>query len=460
LIDISEFYVEGMVAEQLADKVLKYHFDDKELSFPINPFDIINRFGVIYQFMEFEKLEGIYFIPEDENDIPIIGINFNRNIQRQRYTAAHELCHHIKDQDSKICPIRGQKNEVEKYADKFASALLMPKNELRMQANKYAKSGKVDLIGALKISTYFGTSLEATVYALAYRLNMYEGNIDSKEIKKAIKKFQPDKKKIDLNFDVENIVLWKQIINTYVYFWNVSNSFAWSVFKNNFVYQENRLERLNLDDDVVSEIIADLRYNGSKSTYSTDECKEIVEVLGHSVMYDYIYSTEDKLDIYKIQKLHKILYQYAPHPEAGGSFRQDNNFVTGAQFETVDYSMVVSEIIALDKPMRELVENISLRTKAEVILEAVKIHHRLTVIHPFGDGNGRCSRAILNWIFRLKGLPPIYIKFPEKDEYYEGLKDIDTAGNTDKLFKMLMRETIKSSIQLNKVSVESYIEEE
>ena len=186
MIDISEFYVEGMVAEQLADKVLKYHFDDKELSFPINPFDIINRFGVIYQFMEFEKLEGIYFIPEDENDIPIIGINFNRNIQRQRYTAAHELCHHIKDQDSKICPIRGQKNEVEKYADKFASALLMPKNELRMQANKYAKSGKVDLIGALKISTYFGTSLEATVYALAYRLNMYEGNIDSKEIKKAI----------------------------------------------------------------------------------------------------------------------------------------------------------------------------------------------------------------------------------------------------------------------------------
>ena len=98
--------------------------------------------------------------------------------------------------------------------------------------------------------------------------------------------------------------------------------------------------------------------------------------------------------------------------------------------------------------------------EAEVILEAVKIHHRLTVIHPFGDGNGRCSRAILNWIFRLKGLPPIYIKFPEKDEYYEGLKDIDTAGNTDKLFKMLMRETIKSSIQLNKVSVESYIEEE
>ena len=203
MIDISEFYVEGMVAEQLADKVLKYHFDDKELSFPINPFDIINRFGVIYQFMEFEKLEGIYFIPEDENDIPIIGINFNRNIQRQRYTAAHELCHHIKDQDSKICPIRGQKNEVEKYADKFASALLMPKNELRMQANKYAKSGKVDLIGALKISTYFGTSLEATVYALAYRLKLTEKRVVTYNPKLA------EKQRYEINKQVEKAKLLK-----------------------------------------------------------------------------------------------------------------------------------------------------------------------------------------------------------------------------------------------------------
>ena len=203
MIDISEFYVEGMVAEQLADKVLKYHLDDKEPSFPINPFDIINRFGVIYQFMEFEKLEGIYFIPEDENDISIIGINFNRNIQRQRYTAAHELCHHIKDQDSKICPIRGQKNEVEKYADKFASALLMPQNELRMQANKYAKSGKVDLIGALKISTYFGTSLEATVYALAYRLKLTEKRVVTYNPKLA------EKQRYEINKQVEKAKLLK-----------------------------------------------------------------------------------------------------------------------------------------------------------------------------------------------------------------------------------------------------------
>ena len=412
MIEIHSFYERGMSAEKLADKVMKYLYEDSEPSFPINPFEIINRFGVMYQFMEFEKLEGIYCLPEDCDDIPIIGINFSRNIQRQRYTAAHELCHHIKDQNSSICPIRGQKNDIEKYAEQFASALLMPKKQLKEQADRYANGGKVDLTGALYISVYFGTSFEATVYALAYRLNMYAGNSDSGEIKRAIRNFHPDRKKAELN----------------------------------------------LDDDVVAEIIADLRYNGAKSTYCTDECREIVEVLGHSAMYDYIYNTMDKLDIYKIQKLHKMLYQYAPFPEAGGVFRQDNNYVTGAQFETVDCLEVVPQIVALDNPIKELTENLPKLTNAEVILAAAQIHHRLTVIHPFADGNGRCSRAILNWIFRLKGLPPVYIKYPEKEEYYAGLNEADVSGRWDKLFRVFMRETIKSSMQLNKVSVDSYNE--
>ena len=458
MIEIHSFYERGMSAEKLADKVMKYLYEDSEPSFPINPFEIINRFGVMYQFMEFEKLEGIYCLPEDCDDIPIIGINFSRNIQRQRYTAVHELCHHIKDQNSSICPIRGQKNDIEKYAEQFTSALLMPKKQLKEQADRYANGGKVDLTGALYISAYFGTSFEATVYALAYRLNMYAGNSDSGEIKRAIRNFHPDRKKAELNLDVENIVLWKQIVNSYTYFWSISNSFAWNVFKNDFIYHENRIERLNLDDDVVAEIIADLRYNGAKSTYCTDECREIVEVLGHSAMYDYIYNTMDKLDIYKIQKLHKMLYQYAPFPEAGGVFRQDNNYVTGAQFETVDCLEVVPQIVALDNPIKELTENLPKLTNAEVILAAAQIHHRLTVIHPFADGNGRCSRAILNWIFRLKGLPPVYIKYPEKEEYYAGLNEADVSGRWDKLFRVFMRETIKSSMQLNEVSVDSYNE--
>lgn len=452
--DVIELYHRGMNAEKLARAVIAEYYDGKEPSFPIDPFKMIRDFGIVYQFMEFKDLEGIYILPEDEDDISVIGINFGRPITRQRYTAAHELCHHIKDRDNNICPISGKRNSVENFADAFASELLMPIKYLRAETNKYAVRGKVNRNDILKIAEHFGTSFESVVFSIAYKLNMLDGDIDAKVIKRENRKFKPEQKKVDLGLDTENINLWGQVVNSYEYFWNIDDKFAWYKFKNDFIYHENRLERLNLDDDVVSEIIADLRYNKTRSQYCIESCEEIIQVAGHSALYDYIYDTEDKLDIYKIQKLNKMLYQFAPFPEAGGLYRQDNNFVTGAEFETVDSHVVVHEIIELDKHMKALTERMDKLSISDVIKQATIIHHRITVIHPFGDGNGRCSRALLNWTYRLKGIPPIYIKYPEKDEYYQGLNNIDKQQNYDKLFKVFMREVIRSSMQLNRVSID------
>lgn len=57
------------------------------------------------------------------------------------------------------------------------------------------------------------------------------------------------------------------------------------------------------------------------------------------------------------------------------------------------YHMVLQEIIALDTPMKALTEEMDNLKVADVIKQATIIHHRITVIHPFGDGNGRCSRV-------------------------------------------------------------------
>lgn len=85
--NVIELYHKGMTAEALAQAVVDEYFNGEEPSFPIDPFKMIRDFGIVYQFMDFKDLEGIYIIPEEENDIPIIGINFGRPITRQRYTA-------------------------------------------------------------------------------------------------------------------------------------------------------------------------------------------------------------------------------------------------------------------------------------------------------------------------------------------------------------------------------------
>ena len=115
MINVTKLYHKGMSPEELAQAVIFEYYDGKEPSFPIDPFRMIRDFGIVYQFMEFKDLEGIYILPEDEEDIPIIGINFGRPITRQRYTAAQELCHHIKDRDSSICHISGKRKHGKKY---------------------------------------------------------------------------------------------------------------------------------------------------------------------------------------------------------------------------------------------------------------------------------------------------------------------------------------------------------
>ena len=87
---------------------------------------------------------------------------------------------------------------------------------------------------------------------------------------------------------------------------------------------------------------------------------------------------------------------------------------------------------------------------SEYVERVVKIHHRITIVHPFQDGNGRVSRAILNWQFKMKGIPPIYLKADRKQEYFDALKKADLQGEYETLVCIFLRETINSMIQLNK----------
>jgi Zn-dependent peptidase ImmA (M78 family)/fido (protein-threonine AMPylation protein) len=447
-IDLSDYFYKP---EILAKKVLEIYFSQRIPSYPIDPFDILKQMNVVYQFRDFKDLEGIYIVPEDEDDIAIVGINNNRPVTRQRFTAAHELCHHIKDKnESSICPIDGrEKNPIEKYADKFASELLMPTEELKKQVEKFENNGYVSFENIIYIADYFGVSFEACVFNIAYKLNKIEGDIEPSKLKKRINKFKPDKKRIELGLKKYDSSLLRNIINSYDYFYNNESKAVWYKFKNDFIYNENRLEGVNIDREDVAEILTDIRIYKQNSEYCKSEYKDIIEVVGHASIYDFLLETEEPISIFKLLKLHTMLFQFAPYPEAAGKIRNSNNFVTEAKFETVDYNNIINELLKLEEKLKELINKMNNMSTAEYVEEAVKIHHRITVIHPFIDGNGRCSRVMLNWLFKIKGLPPVYLKYENKDYYYEALKEADLNNDYSYLCEVFYREILKSMIQLN-----------
>ena len=88
--------------EKMATAFLSYYYGDQKIEYPINPFQMLKDEGILFRLMNFKKLEGVYIPAEGYDDIPLVGININRPITRQRYTAIHELCHHFRDADKQV----------------------------------------------------------------------------------------------------------------------------------------------------------------------------------------------------------------------------------------------------------------------------------------------------------------------------------------------------------------------
>jgi len=68
---------------------------------------------------------------------------------------------------------------------------------------------------------------------------------------------------------------------------------------------------------------------------------------------------------------------------------------------------------------------------------ACLIHAKIAWIHPFEDGNGRTSRAIMNFILIKKGFPMFFIPYEKREEYYSALEDYD-AGNLKRYISKML----------------------
>ena len=58
--DFSIIYQDGMTPRMLAQTVLEDICGKDNPLIPIDPFKLMRMYGIVYQFMEFKDLEGIY----------------------------------------------------------------------------------------------------------------------------------------------------------------------------------------------------------------------------------------------------------------------------------------------------------------------------------------------------------------------------------------------------------------
>ena len=83
---------------------------------------------------------------------------------------------------------------------------------------------------------------------------------------------------------------------------------------------------------------------------------------------------------------------------------------------------------------------------SEYIKHITRVHHNITVIHPFPDGNGRTSRAFMNLQLVRAGM--FHIRVKDKKEYIQALGKTDKTGDYRDLYELIFRLLVRSYVEL------------
>ena len=81
------------------------------------------------------------------------------------------------------------------------------------------------------------------------------------------------------------------------------------------------------------------------------------------------------------------------------------------------------------------------------LIKMAIIHYQFESIHPFYDGNGRSTRALLNIYFKMAGIPPVYVTYKETIVLINAIRELMLQykhGIREKLPKIYSQDLINN----------------
>lgn len=177
-----------------------------------------------------------------------------------------------------------------------------------------------------------------------------------------------------------------------------------------FTADTNRIEGSTLTLQETSLILKDKLVPRGAST------KEVKEVENHEKAFDFMYTYQDDLSLDFILKMHALLLQNIDD-EITGKIRDFNVMISGSVFKPVPHEHV-------DFEMKEFfIWYEEAKKKLHPFEIAGLVHLYFVTIHPFGDGNGRMARLLLNFILKRHEYPMLNILYKEREDYYGALQE-------------------------------------
>jgi len=172
-----------------------------------------------------------------------------------------------------------------------------------------------------------------------------------------------------------------------------------------FTYNTNAIEGSTITLEEAREIIQD-KISPNKPV------RDVRETENHNKIFLQMLKKKEKITKEILLNWHKDVFSETK-PDIAGKFR--------------DYLVRVGPHLApdwqdIESLMEGFIKFINQNKKMNPIELAGRAHYQFEKIHPFGDGNGRVGRLLMNFILWHKGYPMIIIEYKKRKSYYKALQ--------------------------------------
>ena len=194
-------------------------------------------------------------------------------------------------------------------------------------------------------------------------------------------------------------------------------------------YHSNSIEGSTLTEPDTAAILFDNVALPNKSL------TEQLEAKNHQTALNYLFNhvaRKEKIDENFVLKLHSILMN-GIHPDAG-IYRNHAVRIVGVNLPTANY-------ISVPKRMQEVMARVTEKTN-DILAQSTGVHGKFEQIHPFGDGNGRVGRLLMNAMLLNANFPPAIILQEQKQIYYTYLYKAQTKADQSQLEDFLCQAVI------------------
>lgn len=180
-----------------------------------------------------------------------------------------------------------------------------------------------------------------------------------------------------------------------------------------FTYNTNAIEGSTITEAEVRGIVLD-KVSPGKSL------RDIKETEAHNKVFLDMLEKRTPITNTLLLNWHEQIFGQTKS-ELAGKYRNYN--VRVGTYVAPDYQEVKSKMNQLFKFIRDNLDKINPVELASIV------HYRFEKIHPFGDGNGRIGRLLMNHILWFAGYPILIIEYKNRNAYYGALEREEDGFN-------------------------------